>query len=228
MKNGELIVMEGACDGIGKSTQYQRLCEHLQNDGLEIVNHHFPSYNTYHGASVEKYLKGEMGQPKELSPYFINSLYATDRGVVWYTKLKKLYEEGKTIILDRYTTSSIIYQSAEIADLEEKKDFIDYIMDFEYNKIGIKKPDSVIFLYAPFDLVTEIRKARRQNEGIQNDIHENNLEFMRKVYNNSMFVADYLGWDMIRCDEGDKMRPIEDIHEDVYKLVKNKIKQKIK
>lgn len=228
MKNGKLIVMEGACDGIGKSTQYQRLCDHLQNDGLEIVNHHFPSYNTYHGASVEKYLKGEMGQPKELSPYFINSLYATDRGVVWYTKLKKLYEEGKTIILDRYTTSSIIYQSAEIVDLEEKKDFIDYIMDFEYNKIGIKKPDSVIFLHAPFDLVTEIRKARRQNEGIQNDIHESNLEFMRKVYNNSMFVADYLGWDMIRCDEGDKMRPIEDIHEDVYKLVKSKTRQKIK
>lgn len=230
MENGELIIMEGACDGIGKSTQYQRLCDHLQKDGLEIINHHFPSYGTYHAASVERYLKGELGQPNTLSPYFINSLYATDRGVVWVTKLKELYEQGKTIILDRYTTSSIIYQSAEIDDFEEKKDFIDYITDFEYNKIGIKKPDNVIFLHAPFDLVTEIRKARRQNGGIENDIHESNLEFMRKVYNNSMFVADYLGWDMIRCDDGEKMRSIEDIHDDVYRLVKNKtkIKQKIK
>ena len=56
MKNGKLIVVEGACDGIGKSTQFKLLGEHLQKDENNICSHHSPSYNTYQGAPVEKYL----------------------------------------------------------------------------------------------------------------------------------------------------------------------------
>lgn len=219
---GKLIVVEGACDGIGKSTQYKMLCERFKNDNQNIASHHFPSYGTYQGVPVEKYLKGEYGQPSELSPYFVNSLYATDRGVTWYTKLKKLYEEDKVILLDRYTTSSLIYQSALIEDLDERKKFIDYVIEFEYHKIGIKEPDNVIFLYAPFDLVVELRNARKSNEGIENDIHESNLDFMKKVYENAMFIADYLSWNKVQCNDGDTMRSIEDIHEEIYNLVKRK------
>ena len=169
MKKGKLIVIEGACDGIGKTTQYELLHQHFLNDSQEIANHHFPSYQTFQGAPVEKYLQGEFGQPNELSPYFINSLYATDRAVTWYMNLKQLYEQGKIILLDRYTTSSLIYQSALIEDITEKKKFIDYVIDFEYRKIGIKEPDKVIFLHAPFKLVTKLRDARTQNEGIVNE-----------------------------------------------------------
>ena len=79
MEKGKLIVIEGACDGIGKTTQFQLLKEHLEKDGKEIVTHHFPSYQTYQGKPVEMYLEGKYGQPHELSPYFINSLYAIDR-----------------------------------------------------------------------------------------------------------------------------------------------------
>lgn len=222
MEKGRLIVVEGACDGIGKTTQYKMLKNRLAKDGESITSHHFPSYGTYHGAPVEKYLQGEFGGPSELSPYFVNSLYAVDRGVTWYKDLKKLYEQGNMILLDRYTTSSLIYQSALIEDLDEKKRFIDYVTNFEYHKIGIKEPDNVIFLHASFDLVTEIRNARMQNDGIINDIHERDLLFMRKVYNSAMFIADYLSWDKIKCDDGNKMRDIDDIHEDVYGLVRKR------
>lgn len=57
MKKGKLIVMEGACDGIGKMTQYQLLGSRLQRENKTIM-HHFPSYGTYQGAAVEMYLKG--------------------------------------------------------------------------------------------------------------------------------------------------------------------------
>jgi dTMP kinase len=222
MEKGKLIVIEGDCDGIGKTTQYEMLCNHLINDGENIANHHFPSYGTYQGAPVEKYLKGELGEPNELSPYFINSLYAVDRGITWYTNLKQLYEQGEIVLLDRYTTSSLIYQSALIEDIEQKKKFIDYVIDFEYHKIGIKEPDNVIFLYAPFELVNEMRNTRKQNEGIANDIHESNLEFMKKVYENAMFVADYLSWNKVQCNCDNKMREINDIHNEIYSLIKKK------
>ena len=219
-KENKIIVVEGACDGIGKSTQYKKLCEHLEQDGHIIANHHFPSYGTLQGGPVEMYLGGQLGETKDLSPYLITSLYAIDRAITWNNILKPLHEQGKTIVLDRYTTSSLFYQSALIEDLQKKKDFINYVLDYEYNKLGIKEPDSVIFLHAPFDLVTKMRKARTNNEGIQNDIHEANIEFMKKVYENGMFLADYLSWDMVQCNDGDSLRSIEDIHEEVYRRVR--------
>ena len=224
MKEGKLIVLEGACDGIGKTTQFDLLWKHLEDDGIEIHHHHFPTYNTYQGAPVEKYLAGDFGEPKELSPYFINCLYAEDRAITWNLELKKNFEMGKFILLDRYTTSSVIYQSALIEDIEERKKFIDYIVDFEYNKLGIKEPDNVIFLYAPFELVAEMRNKRKQNDGIENDIHERNLEFMKKVYDNAMFIADYLNWNKVQCNNGNEMRSIEDIHKEIYEIINEKKK----
>lgn len=222
MEKGKLIVVEGACDGIGKTTQYDMLCKRLQSVGYSITNHHFPTYGEYQGIPVENYLKGEFGTPSELSPYFVNSLYAVDRAITWRQKLKPLYDQGELILLDRYTTSSLIYQSALMEDEEEKKAFVDYVTEFEYHKIGIKKPDSVIFLHAPFGLVTQMRMKRKHNDGVDNDIHERNLEFMKRVYDNAMFMADYLGWDKVECNDGNEMRAISDIHEDIYRLVKTK------
>lgn len=222
MKQGKLIVFEGASDGIGKSTQIKLLQERLQNDGNIIVNHHFPSYKTYHGAPVEEYLKGNLGNIDELSPYFINSLYAVDRACAWYSKFKQLYEEGKILLFDRYTTSSLLYQSAKIKDINEKNAFLDYISEFEYHKLGIQIPDAVIFLTAPFDMITEMRKGRIDNEGVQNDLHERDLKYLKEVYDNSMYVANYFNWNIIKCNNGDKLRSKEDIHEEIYKLIKKR------
>ena len=221
MNKGKLIVVEGACDGIGKSTQFALLKEKLVSDGDVVINHHFPTYEAVQGEFATNYLKGEYGNPNELSPYFINNLYALDRSITWQTKLKKAYEEGKTILLDRYTTSSLIYQSCLIENEEEKKAFIDWVVDYEYNKLGIPKPDLVIFLTADFESVMKLKKARKQNDGVSNDIHERNDEFMNKVYESALFVADYLGWNYIYCDNNGNMRSIEDIHEEAYKLVKS-------
>ena len=220
MEKGKLIVIEGACDGIGKSTQYELLCNHLQKDGVKIANHHFPSYDTYQATPVMNYLNGDYGQTDELSQYFVHSLYAIDRSITWNTHLKLLYDAGATILLDRYTTSSLIYQAALIQDIEDRKQFINFVIDYEYNKLGIKEPDNVIFLHAPFDLVTKMRNARKHNEGINNDIHESNLDFMKKVYENGMFLADYLSWNKVKCNNGNQMKSIDQIHEEVYKLVR--------
>ncbi len=222
MEKGKLIVVEGACDGIGKSTQFGLLQEHLKKDGETVVSHHFPSYDTFHGRPVEEYLHGTFGKPSELSPYFVNSLYAVDRAIAWKMELGPRYEAGDVVLLDRYTTSSLIYQAALIEDIEERKKFIDYVCDFEYNKLGIQKPDKVIFLHAPFDLVTELRKARNKNSCVEEDIHEKDLDFMLKVYENAMFLADYLSWDKIQCNIGDKFRTEEDIHAEIYQKIKEK------
>ena len=222
---GKLIVIEGSCDGVGKSTQYKLLVDRLIKESENVITtHHFPSYGTYQGRPVEEYLKGNYGKISDLSPYFVNSLYAQDRAITWITGLKQEYDKGSIIVLDRYTTSSLIYQSSVIEDKKEREDFINYIYDYEYHKLGIPEPDIVIFLHAPFEVIKELKSKRKQNDGIKNDIHERDLAFMKNVSDTSTSIANKFNWSYVECTEEDRMRTIEEIHEDIYKLVKKKIK----
>lgn len=220
---GKLIVIEGSCDGVGKSVQYKLLIDRLQKDKKNIITtHHFPSYGTYQGRPVEEYLKGNYGKISSLSPYFVNSLYAQDRAITWVTGLKQEYDKGNIIVLDRYTTSSLIYQSSVIDDKKEKDEFIDYVYDYEYNKIGIPEPDLVIFLHVPFELARSLKSKRTNNEGIKNDIHESDYEYLKRASDTSIDIANKYNWSFIECSCNNEMRSIEDIHEDIYKLVKEK------
>ena len=217
---GKLIVIEGACDGIGKTTQYNLLKEYLVNMGYKVCSHHFPTYDSKQGKLVQYYLNGDLGSPKDLSAYLVNSIYAVDRAFTWANELKEEYEKGSIILLDRYTTSSLIYQSSLFKTEEEKIDFINYVEDYEYSKLGIKRPDKVIFLTADFDVITNMRSGRACNDGVKNDVYERDDTLMKKIYDNSSFVSKYLNFDIIKCDKNGKLREIDDIQSEVRKICK--------
>ena len=212
---GKLIVIEGACDGIGKTTQYKLLKKYLEDKVYNVCSHHFPTYDSKQGKLTEYYLNGDFGNPSDLSPYLVNSIYAVDRSITWNDKLKAAYDKGDIILLDRYTTSSLIYQSSLFDNEEDKKAFINYVTDYEYNKLGIKKPDKVIFLTADFDLVSSMRSKRKSNDGVKNDVYERDSKLMKKIYDNAMFVSDYLDFDIVKCDLNGSLRSIEDIHNEI-------------
>lgn len=216
MNKGKLIVIEGAVDGIGKSTQFALLREKLTSLGYTVSGHHFPSYGTTQGAMAEAYLRGDYGSPESLSPYFVNSVYALDRAVTWRETLSEKYFRGDIILLDRYTTSSLIYQSASIAGPDEKARFVEYVADYEYNKLQIPAPDAVIFLDAPYESAAALRKARPANDGVENDVHERDDSFMRSVWQSAQLVCDMQGWIRIRCTDGmGAMRSRQDIHSEI-------------
>lgn len=219
MEKGKLIVMEGACDGIGKTTQYELLKERLIKEGYDVVTHHFPSYDKDSGKLAVAYLNGEYGNPRNLSPYFVASLYTIDIAAVYLSELKPALEEGKMVLLDRYSTSTLMYQASIIKDLEERKKFLEYEKDYIYEKMGIGVPDEVIFLNAPFEEAVKFRKERTNYEGNSNDIHETDDEYLKGVYDNAQYVAKDLKMTYIECYKDNNMRTKEDIHEEIYQKV---------
>ena len=217
---GKLIVIEGACDSVGKTTQSELLEKRLIEDGNTVIKHHFHSRGEDEGKLAQNYLDGKYGILCNYSAEWVHNLYAVDRQIIWPTKLKPEYDKGSVILLDRYTTSTLIYQGAMKKTKEELINFIEYVKEHEDGTLEVKEPDQVIFLYADFDLAMKLKSEREKKTNTSADLHESNLSYMRKVYDTAMFLADYLKWSKVKCDEGDHMRPIEDIHEDVYRLVK--------
>ncbi len=213
---GKLIVIEGVSDGVGKTTQVKELYNKLVESGKEVIYHHFPSYGSVGASLVEEYLKGNLGKREGISPYAISSFYAMDRFYVYHNELKKALNEGKIVLLDRYTTSNLIYQGSFF---EDKDEFLDYVTDYEYNKLGLKKPDLVIFLKLDKSIAKELRK-NRDTDGVEGDINEKDTVFLDKVYDNSLYVADKYDFKVIECSKDGVLRSIDDISREVYSIVK--------
>ena len=214
---GKLIVIEGVSDGVGKTTQIKELYNKLVESGMKVVYHHFPSYGSVGASLVEEYLKGNLGKRDDIGPYAISSFYAVDRFYAYHNELKEALEDGKIVLLDRYTTSNLIYQGS-LFEREKKDEFLDYITDYEYNRLGLKKPDLVIFLKLDKDFANTLRNNRGNK-----DINESDNAFLDKVYDNSLYVADKYNFKIIECSKKGKLRSIDDISSEIYDVVKNNI-----
>ena len=219
MMQGKLIVMEGI-DGSGKSTQYKLLCQRLEAQGTDFRRLVFPRYSEPSSALIRMYLGGEFGaKPGDVGPYAASTFYAVDRYASYKTQWKDYYTSGGVLLSDRYTTSNAVHQGAKLPE-EERKNYLEWLYDFEFRLLELPKPDLV--LYMDVDLETSLRqmRAREKATNTTGDIHETDAEYLRTCLSAGQFAADHYGWQRIRCAENGVMRSIEDIHEDIYAAVK--------
>ncbi len=218
---GKIIVIEGSSDGVGKTTQAKHLVEKLTELGEEVEFYHFPAYNTPGAKLVETYLQGELGPRENLSPYLVGSFYAMDRAYSYQRYLQPLLNAGKTIILDRYTTSSMFYQTVGMT-ITEKEKFIAWIKNYEYELLGLPEPDMILFLSVPESMARQLR-AKRKKENNTTDIHEEDQNFLQEVYENGKWLAKREQWEMIDCvDDQGNMRNTEEINHQILNLVVKK------
>lgn len=218
----KLIVIEGV-DSSGKATQSKLLKERLISDGIKTESIEFPNYSSPGSALVKMYLGGEFGSdPNSVSPYAASAFFAVDRVSSVRIALKDLFSDDNVIIADRYTTSNMVHQASKIDDLKEKSDFLDWLYDFEYNKLELPEPDAVIFLDMPVENAKELMKNRANkidNSDVK-DIHESNDAYLQKSYDNAVFVANKYNWITVHCTKDKKVRSLEDISDEIYSHIK--------
>lgn len=222
---GKLFVIDGT-DGSGKQTQFSKLQERLTKDNIEYKVASFPNYDSPSSSLVKMYLSGEFGEnAKEISPYIASTFYAADRYATFQTELKKYYEEGKIILADRYTTANMVHQAGKINDVKEREKFLNWLWDFEFNLYKLPVPTKVFFLNMPIDKSLELIKNRENKftHSSKKDIHERDINHLKDSYNAACSVSKKYNWYEIKCVENDKIRSIEDIHEEIYKEIKKYI-----
>ncbi len=220
MKNnfGKLIVIDGL-DGSGKKTQTDMVYEHLKANGKKVKEISFPDYKEKSSTLIKMYLDGEFGKnPEDVNAYAASSFFAMDRYASYIKHWKRDYEQGTLILSDRYSTSNIIYHMSKL-DQKEWKDYIDWLEDYEYNKIGIPKPDVVIYLDVDINISQRLLSERYDGEESRKDIHEKNIDFIRKCRECAMFASDKLNWEIINCMNGNALRSKEDINKEIISII---------
>ena len=214
---GKLIVLEGL-DGSGKSTQLSLLPDGLKKSGIECKTVSFPDYQSSSSALVKMYLNGDFGKkPDDVNAYAASAFYTVDRFASYKSDWGDYYNNGGTIVAGRYTTSNAVHQTSKLPE-NEWTGFLDWLYDFEYNKISIPKPDKVIFLDMPVEVSQKLLSKRYCGDNAKKDIHESDVSYLSKCRKAALFTAEYSGWDIVPCAENGEARSIEDIASDVLKI----------
>lgn len=217
----KLIVIEGL-DGSGKATQAKRLTEALVEKGIPVREVSFPDYGSDSSALVRMYLSGQFGtDPQDVNAYAASSFFAVDRFASYKKDWHRDYARG-VVIADRYTTSNAVHQCSKLPK-EQWDDFLNWLFDFEYKKLGIPAPDRVIYLNVDPAVSQALITARYSGDENKKDIHERDIAYLRHSREAAAYCAEKLGWETVDCCRDGQMRSIEDIHKDVMKLLENSI-----
>lgn len=211
-------VIEGL-DGCGKSTQVALTEKYFAKKAHPLKRIKLPDYESDSSALVKMYLEGKFGsEPSDVNIYAAAAFYAVDRYANYKLKWKNDYERGADILADRYTTSNAIYQTAKLKRGEWDA-YLEWLSDFEYNKIGVPQPDLVIFLDMPVEISQRLMTKRYNGNEIKKDVHEKNIAFLNFCREAALYTAKKWKWIVIPCADSNGARAAADINRDIIKAM---------
>ena len=205
-KRGLFITFEGI-DGCGKTTQLSLLRDYLVNKGHDVIITREPGGNHQLGKDIRNillYTKCELDDKAEMF------LFLADRAQHINKFILPNLKEGKIVLCDRHTDSTLAYQGyGRGQNLEE----IIYLNDIATNNI---KPD-LTFLY---DIDVETSNLRVGNE--KDRMENTGSIFLEKVRLGYLNIAQN-NPESIKIINA--VNPIEIVFKDTKKYVEDALKK---
>lgn len=217
---GKLIVFEGL-DGSGKSTQLEQFTKYLNEQNIRFRRIKLPDYDNPSSTLVKMYLNGEFGsKPTDVNAFAASAFYAVDRFAGFKSNWGDDYKNGSLIIADRYTTSNAVHQCSKL-DENQRDEYLEWLYDFEFSKLGLPKPDCVLFFDMPPEVSQKLMSGRYNQDESKKDIHERDVEYLNHCRESALYAAVRLHWNVISCAENGAPKPIEDIAATVINILKD-------
>ena len=145
--------------------------------------------------------------------------YAADRKF-HDKKIKALLNNGYDVVLDRYVESNMGHQGGKLHTKKERRKMYKMLERLEYKLLKLTRPDLIVFLYMPYQYALELKKNRPEAPD-QHEMSEEHLINAERAY---LELAKRYKFSTINCVNNGSIRTKEDIHKEVYTLVKKHIK----
>ena len=215
-----LIDFEGI-DGAGKGTQTQALVARLTGAGVSARLISFPRYEgTLFGRAVGEFLNGRFGALDQVDPFLVSLLFAGDRFESRQFLIETM-QSNEIVVLDRYVPSNVAHQASKL-DGDARSELAKRILDIEHRIFAMPRPDLVVWLDLPVQVAQTLiaQKGARGYTERKADIQEADgryLERVRAVY--SGLAINEPGWQRIDCCQGERLRSIDEIAEEIWQVV---------
>ncbi len=193
---GKLIVIEGI-DGAGTEAQSKLVLDFLKERGTPCERVCYPDYGEPVGRLLHEYLHRKF----ELSNETLVLLHLADR-VKDRERMTRWLEEGKTVIADRYVTSTIAYQG--FAGFP-----VDNIISIA-DMFAMPRPDAVVYLRVSAETSMERKRKEKQDNVDRNEENRGLMENMSGYYEKLAKENVYAKW-VIVDGEKSKQQVLESI-----------------
>ena len=239
------IVIDGP-DGVGKTTQLERVWNRLLTDKIGdfdkyinrpenrngFIKMSFPEYEQPTGILVTEMLHGKFGDNvRDLNAYFTSPMYSIDL----YQAMKRVFDNKKEklghfalqyecCLSSRYTISNLVHQGARLHNITDLFNYMSWLFDFEYVKLGLPIPDLNIYLVAPPEVSYNAIKKRKEETGLEIDINET-YEYLCDVYEHIKtlrrlsIIPNAVYVDVVSSDG--TMKPIDTITNEIMRHIDN-------
>ena len=200
MKKGLFITFEGA-DGCGKTTQLRLLTEYLKGKGLEVFTTREPGAKGL-GEKIREILLNYDGEVSDRCESF---LFLADRAQHIDMIVNPAINEGKIVLCDRHTDSTVAYQGyGRGLDLNRINDL---------NEIAVngRKPNLTIIF--DIDIETSMKRVGETKDRMESS----GIEFFNRVRQGYLEIAEQ---EPERVKVIDASKSIKEIHQEVINLFK--------
>ena len=212
----KLIAIEGI-DGSGKGTQSRLLVDRLNAAGTRAALLSFPRYDeTFFGARIGDFLNGRFGSLDAVDPFLAALLFAGDR-LESKPVLVAALAANDVVVLDRYVASNVAHQGAKRAGAE-RAELVRRIEHVEFALNGLPRPDVTVWLDLPVPLAARLiaAKSARIYTAKAADLQEADAAHLAATAAVYADLAAGPGWARVACADGEDVRPVEAIAEDVF------------
>lgn len=222
---GKLILIEGT-DCSGKETQANLLIDYLKNKGIDAVKFAFPDYESPTGKIVggpylgKSYIcDGWFPEGASNVEPKVSSLYYAADFLYHLPDMNKALDSGKWIILDRYFYSTLAHQGGKVSNKEKRYEMYKWFEKLEIDLLGLLEPDIKIFLHMPYEC-SYILKQHREEKLDQLESNAKHLKNAEKAYKE---IAQLYNFETIKCGNKNRIKTIEEIHNDLVKVIEKYI-----
>ena len=201
MKQGYFITLEGP-DGCGKTTQLEFLADYIRSTGREVLTTREPG-----GVAAAEKIRKLLLDPKlKLAPRAETLLYLAARAEHIHEKIRPALNDGKVVICDRFTDSTLVYQGF-VRGLD-----MDMLHQLSTLATDGLEPDLTLLL----DGAPEKLLVRRVERGVQDRFENEGLAFQVKVRAAFLLLAKQ---EPQRIKVVNGLRDIEEVRRDLEKIV---------
>lgn len=124
----------------------------------------------------------------DVNAYAASTFYAADRYASYKLCWEKNYLNGDLILASRYVCSNAIHQMSKLPE-NEWDGFLEWLEDYEYDKLGLPRPDRTIILDIPVELSQKRLSERYHGDESKKDIHESNIAYMTACRKSALYAA---------------------------------------
>jgi dTMP kinase len=211
VERGKFITFEGL-DGCGKSTQLEKLAAGLRDNKIDVVTTREPG-GTVIGERIRAVLLDS--RTAGLDPQAEMALMFASRAQLISEVIEPALKAGEWVVCDRFTDSTEAYQGGGRQ--------IGTQAVLELHRVLCRNlwPDLTIFMDS--DVNSSVRRARRRNKDAENDenrFEQESLAFFTRVREGFLAIAQREPQRVVKIDA---RPPIEAVHEEIVRVVKEKL-----